>query len=165
MKCTGQTDLEGLRHPSKYLAQVNEREELFAKGWSIVKDKVLALTGEGILKDRRGDTRAFSSYKGSVTYFYLIHLAISIRSSIDPRTIDKRCNITEWEDRIKCVEESLMCIGKQYRSEYKNIFNDLLVAFGLHRGNTDCDEEDCCIGISDMAIGDNNCFALTLDEC
>lgn len=164
MKCTGETNLEGLRHPSRYRAQMNEQETLFAQGWDIVKNKVLQLTSQGIDLDKRGDKASLHNYKGANLYFYLIHLAIAIRSSLDPSSIGKKCNIVEWEDRLKCVDENLMCIGKSYNTEYKIIFNQLLLAFGLHRGNTEC-EEDCCIGIGEMIIGDNSCLALTIEQC
>lgn len=148
MKCTGETNLEGTAHPSKYKALPNDRETLFIEGWNIVQAEVDRLTNLGWKADQLGNrASAHSYYKGANRFFYLIHLAIAVSGYIeDLGILNQKCNSLAAEEKynLKCVEDSLSCMSAQYGTNYVSAWSNLLIAFGVDRGMTNCEEIIAC---------------------
>jgi hypothetical protein len=168
MSCTGESNLQGLKHPSVYKAVPNEREELYTAAWDIVKDEVERLTAQGWNADKKGNAVLSShSYKGANMYFYMIQLAIIVRNYIqDLSVLNTPCNSTDAAEKYKldCVEEMFLCASKKYNTSYKKAWDEILALFGIDRQTENCTE--CCVGISEMIINDaNDCLAFIIGGC
>lgn len=168
MKCSGETNLEGLRHPSKYKAFPNEREELFILGWEVVGKEVQRLLNLGWEQDKKGNKRkAAVYYKGANIYFYLVHLGIIVRNFLEREgTLDNSCTSSTAEEKfcLLCVEGNLPCLGKTYGTDYLDAWRKITNLYGIDRQTTNCDE--CCLGISEMIINDDNdCLSFIIGTC
>lgn len=169
MPCSGETNLEGLRYPSKYLAIPNVREELFIEGWSIVSTEVNRLTELAYNADKKGDfKKALTFYKGANIFFYLIHLGINIRNFIDKEgTLFNECLDSEASEKYKldCVRENLQCLSKKYCTNYVTFWEDIQKEFGIYKSLVPC-EIECCLGISNMEINlQEDCEPFQVGPC
>jgi len=168
MSCTGESNLQGLKHPTKFKAIPNEREELAIIGWDIVKDEVERLTDLGWKYDERGKAKlALNSYRGANIYFYLIQYATIIRNYMDSvGGISNQCVSTNAEDKynINCVEKNLPCLGKKHNTDYGLAWEQLTQAFGIDRQTGSCNE--CCLGIGEMILGGpDDCTSYIIGDC
>jgi len=158
------TYLEGLRYPTKFKAQYNEQEELYALAWDIVRDEVFRLQELGISYDKRGKKElAGKYYKAANIYVYIIHYALIIRNEFERQNKINTC-FTYSDFSIDCVIGNLPCLSKEYGTDYVNTFSQILTLFGIDRQLSEC--SDCCLGISQMIINDSDdCSGFIIGDC
>ena len=168
MSCNTNTNLEGLRKPSKFKALPNAREELYTIAYSHVESEIDRLTNLGWIADKKGKRDlANHYYKGANRYFYLIQLAIIVRNYISSISkVGRSCNSAEAAEKynLECVETNLNCMSSTYGTDYKKAWFGIMEDFGIDRKSTNC--EECCEGIGGMIISaGDECNDFEINNC
>lgn len=162
MSCKTGTNLEGLRHPSRFRAVPNEGEELFALSLGVFEKELNRLREEGFKYDKKGHRdQANLRYKAGNIYIYLTHYALFIRNKLKREGKFETC-YDYCYFKIDCVESNLMCLSKNYGTDYVTAWKKLKEVYGIN-SNENC---DCCQGVSGMVIGDQGeCLPFEVGPC
>jgi hypothetical protein len=146
---------DSLKYPTKFKAELNTQEELFAIGWSIIEDEVDRLLNKATLLSRKGKD-PLEVLKAANVFFYLVQYAIILRNQSDL----KEC--PDYDDfKLDCVESNITCLSLNADADYKTAWYKLKEEFGITEL---C--EDCCVGIGKMQINGTGCDALIVtNDC
>jgi hypothetical protein len=112
--------------------------------FNIYKEALLTKVESAWKQDEFGEVKcAYETYKGASIFYMLHHLAQLIRMSMDRGD----CDMTRF--KIPCVEENLACLSRQYKTDYKKVWEGLKKTYGI--------EQCCSVGIGSMVIESEDC--------
>lgn len=158
-----------LRHTNNTRPTINEEEDLYITGWSIIEDEVYRLQDLSWNAQLKGRDDLSLLYAKSANYhIYLLYYALFLRNYLDAQgLIDNRCEATTLNEdtKIECVEKNLPCLSSNYKTDYLTVWKSLLSEFGISRQTEGC-ETSCCLGVGEFIIEDpNDCIAHIIGDC
>lgn len=162
MKCSGETNIEGLRSPSKYLAKPNAREELFIISENYFGKERDRLLNLGWQADLKGSKKNNHYYKAANIYIYLSYLVTIYYNKLNTAGLISSCNTDKQKEiyDLCCVNKALECLSAKYGTPYLKLFKEVLSE--LEITPEDC---SCCQGIGSLIIEGNDCNALIVGAC
>jgi hypothetical protein len=142
---------------------------VYIAGWSVIEGEVTRLLDASWKMQERGKPVMADALNRAANYHvYLFYYALFIRNYLDRKgLIDNSCDATDINTKykIQCIEANLSCLSISNKTDYVSVWKELLEVFDISRQTEGC-ETDCCLGISEMIIEENNdCLAFIIGPC
>lgn len=163
--------MRNLKHTWNEAHVANLEETLYIEGWNVIQEETERLLQKAWDHNLKGNQVLSDRAVSAANYhYYLFFYVYTMKQYLERLSnVDDRCDITKLEERfdIDCIEKHIECNGIEMHTNYKKTWEDLLDVFGISTQREGCgDDEDCCLGISEMIINDfDDCKAFIVGDC